>query len=671
MMIKHWLIAAAALSVAAFPSYANEPDSVPTELRELTVKTKGVRKLKGATNSQLITAKELTRAACCNLGESFATNPSVDVNYSDAATGARQIRLLGLSGAYVQMLTENIPNFRGAAMPYGLGYIAGPWMQSISVSKGASSVKNGYESITGQINIEMKKPQADPSIAANLYYDSMNKLEANVDGNLHLGDKWSGGVLVHAENSFSEHDANDDGFMDQPKVRQVSAMNRWAYLGENYVFQASVKFLDEKRTSGQSSHHHSMTAVPLYRIDIDTRRWEAFTKNAYIFDRDNDGNIALIVSGSHHDQDASYGLRIDNVSHTSLYVSLMFERKWMEQHSVSFGVNGTYDNYNYRYRLAPDPDRALSRLRNKEGIIGAYGQYTLNLDERLVAMAGLRYDYNSDYGSLITPRMHLRWNPSADISAHASVGRGFRSPQPLAEYSYLLASSRTISIAPDLHIEDAWNLGLGGSITLRPFSRRLDLSAEYYYTKFGHQLMVNLDSDPHAASIFTSDDRSLSHAAQLEAAIEPIDELTITLAWRITDVKQDFGSGLVEKPLTSKNKGLLSISYAPMMGLWQFDATCSVTGGGRMPRPYTLADGALSWAERYPAFVQLSAQVTRNFRNFAVYVGGENLTGYRQKNPIIGVSDPWGKNFDATMVYAPLHGAMFYAGFRYTFTKYI
>ena len=668
--MKHRFLAATALCLPFVALEAAEPDSLVTELREVTVRTRGVRKLKGATNSELITAKELKRAACCNLGESFATNPSVDVNYSDAATGARQIRLLGLSGAYVQMLTENIPNFRGAAMPYGLGYIAGPWMQSISVSKGASSVKNGYESITGQINIEMKKPQADPSFAANLYYDSMNKLEANLDGNLHLGEKWSGGILFHAENSFTEHDGNDDGFMDQPRVRQVAAMNRWAYLGENYVFQAAVKFLDEERVSGQSKHH-THGGMPLYIIDIDTHRWEAFTKNAYIFDHENDGNIALIVSGSYHDQDASYGHRIDNIAQTELYGSLMFERKWLDRHSLSVGLNGTYDDYHYHYRLRPDQSLALSSLLNKEGIGGAYGQYTFNLDERLVAMAGLRYDYNSDYGSLFTPRMHLRWNPTVSISAHASAGRGYRSPQPLAEYSYLLASSRTITIAPNLHIEDAWNFGIGGNISLRPFSRKLDFTAEYYYTRFGHQLMVDLDTDPHAATIFTSANRSFSHAFQLEATCEPFYELTLAAAWRLTDVKQDYGFGLTEKPLTSKHKGLISASYAPMMGLWQFDVTCSITGGGRMPRPYTMLDGALSWPERYSTFAQLSAQITRNFRNYAIYLGGENITGYRQKNPIIGASDPWGSDFDATMVYAPLHGAMFYVGFRYNFTKYI
>ncbi|MCH5328226.1 MAG: TonB-dependent receptor plug domain-containing protein, partial [Coprobacter sp.] len=304
--------------VADAPAAADPPatDTVPEwreSLGEVTVQARqsGVRKSRlTVTNTDLISAAELRRAACCNLGESFTTNPSVDVSYSDAATGARQIKLLGLSGTYVQMLTENIPNLRGAASPYGLGYIPGSWMQSIQVSKGASSVKNGYESVTGQINVEFLKPQAEPSVMANGYADIFGKAELNAAGNIHLDQRWSTGLLLHGENGFVSHDGNGDGFADLPEIRQLSAMNRWAYLGDRYVFQAGVKFLDEKRKSGQHGHTAAEHGgQERYRIGIDTRRWEAFTKQAYIFDKENDGNVALILSGSLHAEDSGYGIK--------------------------------------------------------------------------------------------------------------------------------------------------------------------------------------------------------------------------------------------------------------------------------------------------------------------------------------------------------------------------
>ena len=649
----------------------NDTDTVH-RLQEVVVRPRtGIRKARGTAHSvDIISSAELKKAACCNLGESFTTNPSVDVSYNDAATGARQIRLLGLSGSYVQMLTENVPAFRGAAAPFGLGYIAGPWMQSIQVSKGASSVKNGFESISGQINVEMKKPQLDPSLSLNGYVDHLGKIELNADGNLHFGPNWSGGLLLHGENSFKAHDSNGDGFIDMPKVRQFTAMNRWAYMGSNYVFQAAVKGLAERRLSGQDEHQHSPESDNLYRIKIDTRRVEAFTKNAYIFDHENDGNVALILAGSYHSQDADYGMRYYNIDQSEIYASLMFERKWLEIHALSTGLSLMYDRFDQHWLT--DIDQNPSVDSPHETVPGVYAQYTLNLDSRLIAMAGVRYDHSSVYGSMFTPRFHLRYNPDDSWSLNCSAGRGYRSPHPLAEYNYLLASSRRIIISDNLKQESAWNFGAGANFNTTIADRRFTAGAEYFYTDFRHQLCVNLDRDPHAVYFYDLAGRSHSHTLQLESTFEPIASFTVGLAYRLTDVRSDYGDGIMRlKPLTPRNKGLLTLSYSPMMGLWQFDATLSVNGGGRMPDPYVLADNTLSWKKYYKAYCGLNAQITRNFRHWAVYIGGENLTGYTQPTPIVDAANPWGSNFDATMIYGPLHGAVIYAGFRYNITRFL
>lgn len=636
----------------------------------------GIRKLKNIpTNSEIISSAELLRAACCNLGESFTSNASVDVNYSDAATGARQIKLLGLSGTYVQMLTENIPNLRGASSLYGLGYIPGPWMQSIQVSKGASSVKNGYESITGQINVEYLKPQTDQSLLINGYVDLFGKGEINFAGNLHLNERWSGALLLHGENAFASHDENNDGFMDLPGIRQFNGLNRWAYMGSNYVFQGGVRFLAEDRKSGQHSHEHSDPdnhTIP-YKIDIDTRRWEVFTKNAYIFDKNNEGSVALILSGSIHDEDADYGKKLYDVVQDNVYASLMYERKWHEgMHGLSTGLSFNYDRYNQRFRLENNSEITPAIKKEAEATPGVYAQYTFSMNNGLMLMGGIRYDHSSVYGSMVTPRIHGRWNLlDGAVSLFASAGRGYRSPHPLAENHFYMASSRQIIIGSDLQQEVAMNYGGGVTGFVSVFGKTLNYNTEFYYTRFSHQLLVDLDTDPHSVIISDSQNKAnFSRTFQIELTYPIIDDLSFTAAYRLTDVKVDYGKGLVTKPLTSKNKGLFSLSWTPMMGLWQVDATLAINGSGRMPTPYRLDNGELSWPERYKTFPQLNAQVTRNFRHWAVYIGGENLTGYRQKHPIIDAANPWGSNFDATMVYAPVHGAMFYAGFRYTLTKY-
>lgn len=653
--------------------YAEEPDSISyrTELKEVVIgENNGIRRLHAATNAQLITAKELTRAACCNLGESFTTNPSVDVSYSDAATGAKQIRLLGLSGSYVQMLTENVPAFRGVASPYGPGYIAGPWMQSIQVSKGASSVKNGYESTTGQINVEIKKPQADPTLNINAYADHLGKVEINADGNLHFGDRWSGGLLIHGEKAFASHDENNDGFADMPKIRQVALMNRWAYLSRNYVFQIAAKYLDEERRGGQDGHHTKHADSPLYKIDMDTRRAEVYAKNAYIFDRYNDGNVALILSANYHRLNSLYGVKAYNATQREGYASLMYEQKFAEgKHAVSTGLSYSFDDL-HQDCIATAGTPAY-RMPEHEAVTGAYAQYTFNADSRFIAMCGLRYDYSTFAGNLVTPRLHLRWTPSDIISLNASAGIGRRTPHVMAELSYLLASSREIIADSRLHQEEAANYGISATVTPRWWEKRMSLGLEYYYTDFIHQLCVNFDRDPHAVYIYSLYHKSYGHTFQTELNVKARKDLNILAAYRLTDVKTDYGFGYVQKPLTSRSKGLLSLGYTPMMGLWQADVTLAIDGGGRMPRSYITADGNPAWSGHYGAYATLSAQVTRNFRHWSVYIGGENLTGYRQKHAIIDAANPWGSKFDSTMIYGPLHGAVVYAGFRYHITKYL
>ena len=620
-------------------------------------------------NEDMISSAELSRAACCNLGESFVTNPSVDVSYSDAATGAKQIKLLGLSGTYVQMLTENIPNYRGAAAPYGLGYVPGPWMQSIQVSKGISSVKNGYEAITGQINVEFKKPQLPEAdwVSANLFASTTNRYEANADATLKLTKRWSTSLLAHYENETKAHDGNDDGFVDIPQVEQYNVWNRWAYMGDHYVFQAGFKALSETRSSGQSTHG-DMYSGELYKVGIDTERYELFTKNAYIFDKEKNTNLALILSTSWHNQDAMYGRKLYNVDQTNTYASLMFETEFNPQNSFSAGLSFNYDAYDQHYRLNNNADTPL-KASDKEAVPGAYVQYTLNLNDQWMLMAGLRGDYSSKHGFFVTPRAHLKYNPNDYVHFRLSAGKGYRTNHVLAENNYLLSSSRKVEIAKNLDMEEAWNLGASVSTYIPVFGKTLNVNAEYYYTDFRKQVVVDMDSNPHEVAFYNLDGRSYSHVFQVEASYPFFKGFTLTGAYRLTDAQTTYKGQRMEKPLTGKYKGLLTASYQTPLGIWQFDATLQLNGGGRMPAPYELADGQLSWSRRYGSFEQLSMQVTRYFRRWSIYVGGENLTNFKQKNPIIDAANPWGDNFDSTMIWGPVHGAKAYVGIRFNLAR--
>ena len=619
----------------------------------------GVMKAKGAQNIDVISSAELCRAACCNLGESFSTNPSVDVNYADAATGAQQIKLLGLSGSYVQMLTENVPAFRGAAAPFSLGYIPGTWMQSIQVSKGAATVKNGYESITGQINVEYLKPQLDEELDVNLFTDNDLSVEANIEGNIHLNDALSTGLLAHYENAWMEHDDNGDGFMDMPKVQQFNIMNRWTYNKDHYIMQAYVKALKEDRNGGQVANAHNHTRMhdnQLYKINIGSERYEGVLKNAYIFDEVHNTNVALVLSGSIHKMKSLYGLKSYDVNNNNAYGQLMFETEFTSSHSISTGLSFNHDCFDERWKLElmpnliNDPD---------ENIGGAYAQYTFNHNEEFVFMAGIRGDYSDLYGPFFTPRAHIKWAVAEPLKLRFSAGKGYRTPRPMLDNHTLLASSRDIIVDDNLKQEEAWNFGTTATLDIDIFEKCMIINIEYYYTNFINQVVTDMDSDIHQVHFYNLDGISYSHTFQIDATYPFFEGFSLLGAFRLNDVKTTINGVLREKPLNSRYKGLVTATYKTPLEIWQFDVTLQINGGGRMPDGFGTFDA-------YPI---LNAQILKWFRWGNIYIGGENLTDFRQKNPIIGYDDPWGPDFDATMIYGPIDGIMFYAGIQWKLTK--
>lgn len=647
-------LALLAVSHASLTAQTEATDTVGSgrDLQSATVKAAARTKSSWRTeNTELIGQHQLLRAACCNLGESFTTNPSVDVSYTDAATGAKQIKLLGLSGTYVQFLTENVPNLRGAALPYALSYVPGPWMQSIQVSKGASSVKNGYESTTGQINIEYRKPQATDGIRANAYLDSWLKYELNADASLHLNDRLSTSVLLHYDDRRRDHDANGDGFMDMPKQRQLNGMWRVAYVSPVWISQFNVQALADERTGGMTHHHATHPAVPHYAIQVNTDRYLAQWKNGFTLNAEHNTSVALMLQGSWHDTDSRFGHTAYDVEQQNAYAQLMFETDWTDRHNLAVGASFNHDHYRERSTLSP----ALHSAPN-ESTAGLYAQYTCRPTNQLTLMPGLRYDHSSLYGSFVTPRLHLKYAPTSLLTLRASAGKGYRSPHALAENLPLLASGRTFVQSQPLKQEEAWNYGVSASLNLPVAGHNLELNAEYYYTRFDNQLVVNVDGvqGSHTVSFENLDGRSYSHTFQVDATYPFLAGLTATAAFRYTDARTTYDGVLRHRPLTSRFKGLLTLGYKTPMELWHFDVTGHLNGHGER---YDHTP--------YPTFFQLQAQVTREFRRFSIYLGGENLTGYKIDQPIRHADNPWAADFDATQIWGPTEGAMAYIGIRW------
>lgn len=619
--------------------------------------------------TQKITYDEICRAACCNLAESFETNPSVDVSYADAATGARQIKLLGLAGTYVQMLTENYPNFRGAASLYGFDYVPGAWMESIQVSKGTSSVKNGYEALAGQINVEFKKPPTADIFSANVFASDAGRYEGNADASWHINDKLSTGLLVHYSNDKKQHDGNDDGFLDTPLKEQVNVMNRWYHRLDKYVAQYGVRYLHESRTGGQATRHHDF-ADP-YQVHLNTNRAELFTKQAYIIDNEKVESVALILSGSYHEQKSRYDRTPYNVYQNNVYASLLYEKEFTPMHSLSTGLSMNYDGFDENLVQYAGGDPVRHAYDRTEVVPGAYAQYTFNLNDKLILLAGLRADYSTLYDFFVTPRVHIKYNPFSWFHIRASAGKGFRTANVLAENNFLLSSSRKMHIADHLDQEEAWNTGVNLSFYIPLFGKELSLNGEWYYTDFVKQVVVDMDSDPHAVRFYNLDGRSYSNSLQVEATYPFFRGFTLTAAYRYTDAKTDYRNeeGVtyrLKKPLVSDYKALLTASYQTPLKKWQFDLTGQFNGGGRMPTPDVSNP---LWEPDFKAYTVVNAQVTKYFRQWSIYVGAENLFDYKQPNPIIDAANPRGDNFDGSMVWGPVHGRKIYAGIRFNISR--
>lgn len=651
-----------------------------------------------ALNVQTLTGQELCKAACCNLSESFETSASVDVSYADAATGAKQIRLLGLSGTYVQMLSENIPSVRGLAQSFGMEYIPGPWMQAIQVSKGTSSVVNGYEALTGQINVDYLHPdQADP-LAINGLISKDLKAELNITGGWEVNEHARTALLLHAQGSFMGHDENGDGFKNMPTGYHVNVLNRWNIKsGGIWNSKVLVRGLYDRRNGGQTPAAQATVADP-YTIDLRTRRIDGFWKNGLIFDKELGTSLGIITAASYHDQTNLYGPRHWEANQTNAYLNAIFQTEFDDtqtdledrhSHKLSAGLSLNYDRYREQLNLLAGA--APMDFSRQETTPGAFVEYTYNYLEKLTLLVGLREDWSSEYGFFTTPRMNVRYSPLEWWTLRGSVGLGYRSPNLIADNAAYLSSNRVWNFAEGLQQEKALNAGATMTFDIPIGKRNLTLTGEYYYTRFLSGVITDIDRDPSTVFFYTLSNHpelcSFSHNWQVEANMEVLRGWTWTLAFRYTDVRQSsFNTAagefqLRERPLQNRFKGLITTSYQTPLKKWQFDLTAQFNGPGRMPdgynplagdtQYYTASDGTLyhTW---YP---QLMAQVTKYFRTASIYVGAENMTNFTQHNPIVGARnaqgyvDPAAKDFDATQVWGPIHGWKLYLGFRWNLEK--
>lgn len=622
-------------------------------------------------NIEILNEGELLKAACCNLAESFETNPSVDVNYTDAVTGAREIQLLGLSGIYTQMLGEAIPTLRGMANPYGLLYIPGSWMESIQISKGTSSVANGYEGITGQINVEFKKPlKKQPLLHLNVYGDAFGRGEVNAIYTMPLKKAWNYMLMAHGSGLQTKNDHNGDDFLDMPLFKQLNVYNRFHFNFNNlYEGQLGVKALSEERTGGNTgfSMAEDRGTTRQYGFRIRTQRIEAYSKTGMLFPDKAGKTMGLQASGILHQQNAFFGLKEYDGRQVSFYSNAIYMNTLGDaNHKLKAGLDYKRDEYSESV-----DDSAFSRI---ESVPGAYAEYTYGGDcesIRLGLIAGGRIDYHNLFGWLFTPRVHIKYNFTPEVILRASAGRGYRTPNTYADNIGLFVSAKELVVLESPRMEDAWNGGLNLTTRFMVWGREGSLMLDAYHTRFNNQWMADQYSSPAYVYYYNLEGQSTAHSLQATFTFNPFAGFDFKVAWRFDDVEADYrGMPGLAKPLISRNKALVNAAWTDRLERWRLDATLQWEG----PKPLPLAaehehggghdhDNMESF-DQSPDYFQLMAQATRIFKNWEVYVGGENLLNYTQHQVILGSDNPFGDTFDATRVWGPVMGTRIYAGIR-------
>lgn len=624
-----------------------------------------------ATNTFTVTSTELLKAACCNLAESFETNPSIDVNFADAVTGTRQIKMLGLTTPYILIATENIPAIRGASQAFGLSFIPGTWVESIQITKGTGSVVNGFESIAGQINVEMVKPTTDDRIFVNLYAATNERVELNTHFNTKVSDKWSTGLYLHGNTQQQKHDVNDDGFLDMPLYNQINVMNRWQYtnLEKGVVSFINLRYLNDEKQAGQVAFNPDTDKLTTnnWGSQINTERFEVSTKLGYVNPEIPYQSIGFQTAFSHHKQDSYFGLNIYDIQHNSFYSNVMYNTIISDsRHKIKTGLSFTYDQFEELVKT-----QTFERIENS---FGGFFEYAYDDLDKLTMTAGVRIDQNNKLGLFITPRLHARYTPWGKSAFRASIGRGKRSANIFAENLNLFASSRQINILNDggniygLDPEIAWNYGVSYLQGFNLFGRNADVTFDFYRTDFQNQVVVDWEN-PFEINFYNLEGQSFANSFQFEFNHNTFEGFDLRLAYKYYDIQTDFNSGRLEKPLVPKHRLFANAGYETHRTdkgtQWKFDATYNWISAQRFPST-DLSAPQFQLDDFSPTIGTLNLQVTKVFSpKFEIYLGGENVTNVRQPNPILSADNPFGSNFDSNFVYGPIFGSLYYAGLRY------
>lgn len=602
-----------------------------------------------------LTSTELRKAACCNLSESFETNASVDVNITDAVSGAKKIQMMGLDGVYTQIQLENIPFLRGLESAFGLNALSGAWIESMQITKGTGNVVNGHESMAGLINIELKKPAEMEKLYINGYTSAVGRAELNANAGQVLSEKWSTGSFLHASGMFGDIDHNNDGFRDVPKGNNLAFMNRWNFQGDKMESQFGINTYWDQKFGGQNGFRPNANDGK-YGVTMDSRHIDAFAKTGF-FLKNPDNSIGIVYHAKYQELSAKFGNRIFEGQETRAYLNAIYDGNiFNHDHKIKFGFSGVYNNIQ---QLADS-----LKADRIDYIPGMFGEYTYT-GMRLTTVSGARIDYHNLFGWQFSPRMHIKYLLTQETDLRITAGKGWRVPNYLIDNVSLLATSKGWIAPMNIQPEISWNFGGSFVQYMRLWDRRrATLTLDFYHTFFENQLIVDRDASNSDIVFKNYNGKSYSNSLQAEFSFEPIKNFEVRLAFKYLDVKAEYDGKLQQQVMIPKQRGFLNLGYITKNKRWEFNSTLSVFGKSRLPG--LDLNGNQTYSSVYP---MLNGQITYIYKKWDFYLGAENITNFKQHDAIVAANEPFGPSFDATEIWGPVMGTNIYIGFRYAIKR--
>lgn len=617
-------------------------------------------------NVTTVGSDELLKAACCNLSESFETNPSIDVNYADALTGTKQIQMLGLTSPYILFTQENIPSLRGSNQTFGLTFTPGTWVESIQITKGAGSVTSGYESISGQINTELIKPLIAPPLFINGFRSVNGRTELNIQTKHELSPKWTTSLFLHGNQRKKKTDQNKDGFLDMPLSQQINILNRWQFIDpeKGWVGFASLRYLKDEKQVGQLNFDPEIHQFGnlMWGGELKTDKWDMTLKTGYVFPEIPYRSFGFQSAVSQHKQKGYFGNNIYDVSYTSYFHHLVY------QSIIGNTLNKFKTGLQYMADIYDETVLGTEIHRNETNI-GGFFEYSYDSQEQFNMILGLRLDHHNTLGSFITPRVHLRYALAENTTIlRLSAGEGRRVSSIFAEHQKFFGSQRLLSIQKPtrpmygLTPERAWNYGFSWIQKASLFSQPVEMGFDVYRTQFTNRVVVDWEI-PGAISFYNLEGKSHAQSFQFSASTNFNERIDVRFAYKAYDIKTTYNSGLKRVPLQPKSRWFTFLGYNTRVKAgkqWRADATFHRVGQQRLVATFDAS------SKMVKGFSLLSSQLTRQFStNFSFYLGAENLFDVKQSDAVLGASNPFGAAFDTSQVYAPVFGRMLYAGFRF------